>query len=69
MIILENNNINIDFLEDINIDIDFLENINIDKGILQNFNNDQILCRLEFGISNIFGISAGLSGRQLQKSF
>ena len=37
-------------LENIDIDMDFLENI--DKGILKNFDFDKILYRLEFGISN-----------------
>ena len=47
--ILQNSLIDID----IDIDMDFLENIDIyiDKEILQNININEILYRLEFGIS------------------
>ena len=37
---------------DIDIDKDILENINIDKEILENIAINDILNRLEFGISN-----------------
>ena len=41
-------------LENIDIDMDFLENIDIDidKGILKNIDIDKISYQLEFGISN-----------------
>ena len=42
-------------LENIDIDMDFLEYIDIDKGILQNIDINKILYRLECGISNRTG--------------
>ena len=45
--------------------MDFLENIDINKGILKNINIDQILYRLEFGISNRASPGAQLSGAQV----
>ena len=46
MVILENIDIDMDFLENIDIIID------INKGILKNIDIDKISYRLEFGISN-----------------